>query len=151
MEIKSAEAKAAKIRIEAEAEVRFYNGIERQRFMVAMIGSDWSITHACAAQADAKHMAGQGLSRQRQAIVDGLQQSVLLFQKGVPTAGRYPLLGLFGDGFRFETQSRKRKEMMSRNHTIIGRGDLRKFTCRSLISLSSLMSGSLVSLWQCGM
>lgn len=54
--IKDAEAKAAKIRIEAKAD------------------------------ADAKELAGQGLSRQRQAIVDGLQESVNLFTKGVPGA-----------------------------------------------------------------
>merc|ERR1719390_111672 len=38
------------------------------------------------ARADAKELAGQGLSRQRQAIVDGLQESVNLFTKGVPGA-----------------------------------------------------------------
>lgn len=54
--IKEAEARAARIRIEA------------------------------AADADAKELAGQGLSRQRQAIVDGLQESVNLFTKGVPGA-----------------------------------------------------------------
>lgn len=54
--IKEAEARAARIRIEAEAD------------------------------ADAKELAGQGLSRQRQAIVDGLQESVNLFTKGVPGA-----------------------------------------------------------------
>lgn len=56
MMVKEAEALAAKIRIEAEAD------------------------------ADAKELAGQGLSRQRQAIVDGLQESVNLFTKGVPGA-----------------------------------------------------------------
>jgi len=35
------------------------------------------------AEADAKHQAGLGLSRQRQAIVDGLSESVQQFQKGV--------------------------------------------------------------------
>jgi len=54
--IKEAEARAARIRIEAQAD------------------------------ADAKELAGQGLSRQRQAIVDGLQESVNLFTKGVPGA-----------------------------------------------------------------
>merc|ERR550514_2296589 len=54
--IKAAEANAQKIRIEAKAD------------------------------ADAKELAGQGLSRQRQAIVDGLQESVNLFTKGVPGA-----------------------------------------------------------------
>merc|ERR1719163_1943341 len=56
MMVKEAEALAAKIRIEAEAD------------------------------ADAKELAGQGLSRQRQAIVDGLQESVNIFTKGVPGA-----------------------------------------------------------------
>lgn len=51
--IKAAEARAAQIRIESEAE------------------------------ADAKHAAGEGLARQRQAIVDGLQKSVTIFQEGV--------------------------------------------------------------------
>lgn len=54
--IKQAEAAAAKIRIEAQAD------------------------------ADAKELAGQGLSRQRQAIVDGLQESVNIFTKGVDGA-----------------------------------------------------------------
>lgn len=36
-----------------------------------------------AAEADAKHAQGQGLSRQRQAIVEGLAQSVKDFQEGV--------------------------------------------------------------------
>jgi len=35
------------------------------------------------AEADAKHAAGQGLSRQRQAIVDGLAESVKCFKEGV--------------------------------------------------------------------
>lgn len=52
--VKDAEARATKIRIEAEAD------------------------------ADAKHLAGQGLARQRQAIVDGLQESVNIFQNGIP-------------------------------------------------------------------
>jgi regulator of protease activity HflC (stomatin/prohibitin superfamily) len=54
--VKKAEALAQKIRIEAEAD------------------------------ADAKELAGEGLSRQRQAIVNGLQESVNLFTKGVPGA-----------------------------------------------------------------
>lgn len=36
-----------------------------------------------AADADSKHKAGEGLSRQRQAIIDGLAESVKLFQEGV--------------------------------------------------------------------
>jgi len=56
LSIKRAEAEAAKIRIEAQAD------------------------------ADAKELAGQGLSRQRQAIVDGLQESVNIFTKGVAGA-----------------------------------------------------------------
>jgi len=56
LQVKEAEARAARIRIEARAD------------------------------ADAKELAGQGLSRQRQAIVDGLQESVNLFTKGVPGA-----------------------------------------------------------------
>lgn len=51
--VKDAEAVAAKIRIEAKAD------------------------------ADAKHLAGQGLARQRQAIVDGLTESVKIFQEGI--------------------------------------------------------------------
>jgi len=35
------------------------------------------------AEADAKHQAGMGLSRQRQAIIDGLSESVKLFKQGV--------------------------------------------------------------------
>ena len=54
--VKDAEARAAKITIEARAE------------------------------ADAKELQGQGLARQRQAIIDGLQESVQLFKKGLPGA-----------------------------------------------------------------
>jgi len=36
------------------------------------------------ADAEAKYQAGLGLSRQRKAIVDGLSESVQLFQEGVP-------------------------------------------------------------------
>jgi regulator of protease activity HflC (stomatin/prohibitin superfamily) len=36
-----------------------------------------------AADADSKHKAGEGLSRQRQAIIDGLAESVKHFQEGV--------------------------------------------------------------------
>merc|ERR1712146_63782 len=39
-----------------------------------------------AAEADAKHQAGMGLSRQRQAIIDGLSESVRHFRQGVPEA-----------------------------------------------------------------
>lgn len=53
LRIKTAEAKAAEIRIQAEAE------------------------------SDASELAGQGLSRQRQAIVDGLQKSVAAFTSEV--------------------------------------------------------------------
>lgn len=53
LSIKEAEASAAKIRIEAEAD------------------------------ADSKALAGEGLSRQRQAIVDGLAKSVSCFTDGV--------------------------------------------------------------------
>lgn len=51
--IKRAEAAAERIRIEAKAD------------------------------ADAKHLAGEGLARQRQAIIDGLTESVKIFQEGV--------------------------------------------------------------------
>merc|ERR1712154_751107 len=54
--VKDAEAKAEKITIEARA------------------------------QADAQELNGQGLARQRQAIIDGLQESVKLFKEGVPGA-----------------------------------------------------------------
>jgi len=53
LQVKQAEAKAAEIRIQASAE------------------------------ADASELQGQGLSRQRQAIVEGLQKSVSLFTDGV--------------------------------------------------------------------
>merc|ERR1719331_1249289 len=56
LSVKEAEAVAARIRIEAEAD------------------------------ADSKELAGQGLSRQRQAIVDGLSKSVNLFTEGVDVA-----------------------------------------------------------------
>lgn len=42
-----------------------------------------SIRIEAAADADAKHKAGEGLSRQRQAIIDGLTESVKLFQDGI--------------------------------------------------------------------
>lgn len=60
--IKAAEAEAAKIRIEAEAE------------------------------ADAKYAAGEGLARQRQAIVDGLQKSVQIFQEGVADINSHDIM-----------------------------------------------------------
>jgi len=44
-------------------------------------GSEIRIT--AEADAEAKYQSGLGLSRQRQAIVDGLTESVLLFQEGV--------------------------------------------------------------------
>jgi len=53
VKVKNAEAEGAEIRIRAEAD------------------------------AEAKYQAGIGLSRQRQAIVDGLSESVQLFQEGV--------------------------------------------------------------------
>lgn len=53
VQVKEAEATGAEIRIKAEAD------------------------------AEAKYQAGIGLSRQRQAIVDGLSESVQIFQKGV--------------------------------------------------------------------
>jgi len=56
VQILEAEAQASEIRIRAEAE------------------------------ADAKHHAGMGLSRQRQAIIDGLSESVRHFREGVPEA-----------------------------------------------------------------
>jgi len=46
------------------------------------------------ADADAKHAAGQGLSRQRQAIVDGLAESVKHFQKGVTDVGSKDVMDL---------------------------------------------------------
>merc|ERR1712224_177074 len=42
-----------------------------------------SIRIEARAEADAKHLSGEGLARQRQAIVDGLQQSVNIFREGV--------------------------------------------------------------------
>lgn len=56
MQVTAAEANAEEIRIKAEAE------------------------------ADAKHQSGLGLSRQRQAIIDGLSESVRHFKEGVPEA-----------------------------------------------------------------
>lgn len=56
LKIKTAEAKAAEIRIEAEA------------------------------SADASELSGQGLSRQRQAIIEGLQKSVASFTEHVDGA-----------------------------------------------------------------
>ena len=53
MTVKAAEARAERTRIEA------------------------------AADADSKHLAGQGLSRQRQALVDGLSASVKSFTEGM--------------------------------------------------------------------
>ena len=62
--VKDAEAKAEKITIEARAE------------------------------ADAKELNGQGLARQRQAIIDGLQESVKLFKEGVPGADTSTVMDL---------------------------------------------------------
>ena len=42
------------------------------------------ITIEARAEADAKELNGQGLARQRQAIIDGLQESVQLFKKELP-------------------------------------------------------------------
>merc|ERR550514_2389801 len=42
------------------------------------------ITIKAEAEADAKHQSGLGLSRQRQAIVDGLSESVRHFKEGIP-------------------------------------------------------------------
>eukprot|EP01084_Bolivina_argentea_P275808 470459_1 len=62
--IKDAEAKAQKIIIEATAE------------------------------ADAKELQGQGLARQRQAIIDGLQESVKIFKQGLPGADTSTVMDL---------------------------------------------------------
>ena len=62
--VKDAEAKAKKITIEAKAE------------------------------ADAKELNGQGLARQRQAIIDGLQESVKLFKEGIPGADTSTVMDL---------------------------------------------------------
>ena len=62
--VKDAEAKAEKIKIEARAE------------------------------ADAKELNGQGLARQRQAIIDGLQESVKLFKEGIPGADTSTVMDL---------------------------------------------------------
>ena len=62
--VKDAEAKAEKITIEAKAE------------------------------ADAKELNGQGLARQRQAIIDGLQESVKLFKEGIPGADTSTVMDL---------------------------------------------------------
>ena len=61
--VKEAESEAAKIRIQAEAE------------------------------ADAAEQAGQGLSRQRCAIVDGLSKSVNQFTEGVPGCDAATVMG----------------------------------------------------------
>ena len=46
------------------------------------------------AESDAKYLSGQGLARQRQAIVEGLQESVKIFQEGVPDADSNTVMDL---------------------------------------------------------
>mmetsp|Transcript_107021 Transcript_107021/g.130548 ORF Transcript_107021/g.130548 Transcript_107021/m.130548 type:complete len:292 (+) Transcript_107021:129-1004(+) len=62
--IKDAQANAEKVRIEAQAE------------------------------SDAKQLSGQGLARQRQAIIDGLQESVKLFKESIKDADTSSVMDL---------------------------------------------------------
>ena len=52
------------------------------------------ITIEASAEADAKELNGQGLARQRQAIIDGLQESVKLFKEGNPETNTSTVMDL---------------------------------------------------------
>jgi regulator of protease activity HflC (stomatin/prohibitin superfamily) len=53
-----------------------------------------SLVKQAEAEAEAKALAGQGVARERQAIVDGLRKSVLDFEEGIPGVDAHDVMAL---------------------------------------------------------